>query len=256
MLTTRVVALVAVPVALILAAPAVADNHEARPDIADVWFVEVKDGMDDEFTEALQKHLEYRIKNDDAREYRTYRPVIGDDLNHYVIRYCCVSYEDMDSYTKWGQDAEAGEHWNKNVDKYVAGYRHYLQRIDFANSNWPEEEPGFQLYGVTTYKHKMGTNSSIEATKSALSDAAKEGGWSRYWSFMRDIGGKSSVGLVIPFMNYTDMKPPEKSFFEFLAENHGEEKATAMLAAWSDNFVSTNYSVYRYVPDLSMDTMK
>ncbi len=235
---------------------AVADNHEASADLADVWFVEVKDGMDDEFTEALKGHLAYRLKKGDTRKYRTYTPVIGDELGHYVIRYCCVNYEDIDAYRAWSQKAKAGDHWNENVDQYVAGYRHYLQKIDFANSNWPEEEPGFELYGVTTYDHKMGKNRSIEAGKAELAGAAKDGNWPRYWSFMRDIGGNGNHALVTPFMNYTDMKPPEESFYDFLVKNHGEEKAQSMLSSWTDNFESTNYSVYRYLPDLSMDTMK
>ncbi len=255
MTTKRIVALVA-PLLLVFSAPALGDKHEAPPDIADTWFVEVKGGMDDKFTEALKAHMEYRLKKGDARKYRTYLPVIGDDLNHYVIRYCCTSYEDMDAYTEWGKKAKVGDHWNDNVDQYVASYQHRLQKVDYANSNWPAEEPGFQLYGVTMYQHKMGKVGSIEAAKKALSDAAKAGEWPRYWSFLKDIGGDGRHALVTPFMNYSDMKPPEENFYQFLSRNHGAEKADAMLAAWTDNFDSTTYTVYRYLPDLSMDTMK
>ncbi|NND61229.1 MAG: hypothetical protein HKN49_13275 [Gammaproteobacteria bacterium] len=231
---------------------AVADNH-GDANLADLWMVEVKDGMDEQFRNAFQKHIEFRKKKGDTRAYRTYAPVIGDDLSYYAIRYCCFAYADIDAYNAWAAEAKTGDHWNDNVDQYVESYQHRLQTIDFDNSNWPEEDDHFQLYGVTTYKHKMGRAMQIEASKAALVNAAREGEWPHHWSFMRDVGGRNAVGLVIPHENYADMAPPEESFGEFLTRHHGQEKAMEMLTDWTDNFVATNYTVYRYMPDMSMD---
>lgn len=235
----------------LLPATAAADSHE-QPDLAELWVVVVKDGMDEKFTDAFKKHLKVRAKAKDPRAWQVYTPVIGDDLNHYGIRYCCFTYADMDEYQAWTRDAKTVEDWNANVDPYVESYRHYLQTMDFENSNWPEDAPDYRLYGVTRYAHKMGTNASIEQSKAALSQAAKDGNWPRNWSWMRNVGGSGGLELVVPYADYAAMEPPEEGFGAFLARLHGEEQARKLLGDFSDNFTSSDYTVYRHRPDLSM----
>lgn len=231
----------------------VAAQDEPPGNQAEVWVVTVKDGMDSEFREAFKDHIKYRVRKNDPWEWRTYTPIIGDDLNHYVIRYCCTDHAGLDSYRQWTQEAKTGEHWNEKVDPTVASYRHYLQTVDFDNSNWPEGDPAFQLFGVTRYTHKMGVASSIEAGKTALSTSAKEGNWPRSWAWLRNTGGAGNLELVVPYMDYAEMAPTEESFAEFLARLHGADKAGEMLQSFSDNFTATDYTVYRYLPDMSMN---
>lgn len=252
MLKGKAIAIVAGMCLVSLAGRLYADNH-AEANLADVWYVEVKTGMDDQFTEAFKDHIKYRNRKSDPRKYKTYAPIIGDKIDYYVVRYCCFTWADMDAYREWGRTAKAGEHWNENVDPFVENYRHHIQQIDMTNSNWPEDDDHFQLFGVTTYKHKMGKGGSIEASKAALAGAAKEGGWPRNWAFMRAVGGHGAVELVTPFASYADMAPPEENFYQFLVRNHGEEKARQLLDDWSDNFHASKYTVYRHIPDMSMD---
>lgn len=237
---------------LLLPVAGVAQDDPAG-DQAEIWVVTIKDGMNAEFTAAFKDHLKFRARKKDPRQWRTYSPVIGDDLDHYVIRYCCMSHAELDSYQEWSGQAKTGEHWNENVDPYVASYRHYLQTVDFDNSNWPEDSSSYQLFGVTEYHHKMGAAQSIEATKTALSNAAKEGDWPRHWAWVRNSGGASRMELVVPYKNYADMAPGEESFAAFLARTQGESNARDMLQSFTDNFTDTRYSVYRYMPDMSMD---
>lgn len=222
------------------------------PALAEVWVVEVKDGMDRQFREAYKKHLAYRKKQNDPRAWQTYVPVIGDDLDHYGIRYCCFDYADLDSYVDWTREAKTADHWNENVDQYVESYRHYLQTLDHANNNWPEDTPQYTLFGVTRYDQKMGASAAVEASKTALSEAAKEGGWPRHWSWVRNTGGSNGLELIVPYENYKSMAPTQESFAEFLARNHGSDKARELLADFTDNFDGATYTVYRHVPDLSM----
>lgn len=228
-------------------------QDEPQGNLAEVWVVTVKDGMDNEFRDAFKKHIEFRARKNDPREWRTYTPVIGDELDHYLIRYCCISHADIDNYTEWSREAKAGEHWNENVDESVESYRHYLQTVDFDNSSWPDGDPAFQLFGVTRYTHKMGVAPEIEASKTALSTAAKEGEWPRSWAWLRNTGGSGKLELVVPYMNYAEMAPAEESFAEFLARLHGADRAREMIDAFTDNFTATDYTVYRYIPDMSMN---
>lgn len=237
-------------IALGLTVPALAADRPA--DLADSWIVVVKDGHDEEFETALKGHLKHRAKNKDSRSWKTYAPIVGDDLNHYVIRHCCSTYADMDEYRAWSEKNKMNGHWNENVDPHVADYRHYFVRIDHANNNWPEEDPGFELYGVTSWDEKSGHQAAIAQSKAALSNAAKDGGWQRYWSWSDPVGGDGGLMLVTPYMNYADMEGPEGGFSAFLAKQVGEKEAAEILSGFSSNFDGSTYTLYRKVDDLSM----
>ncbi|MDH3588458.1 MAG: hypothetical protein OEQ74_03565 [Gammaproteobacteria bacterium] len=238
-------------VALALAAPVFADSHNAN--VADAWLVVVKDGHDEEFEKAFTDHLKHRKRKGDSRAWKTYSPLLGDDLNHYVIRYCCVSYAEMDEYRAWSEKAKMNDHWNENVDPHVASYRHYFYELDVENNNWPEDDPGYTMFGVTQWKVKPGRGGPTSASKKMLSDHAKDGGWPRSWAWSDRVGGKGNVlTIVSPYMNYADMEGPEGGFFGFLAGRVGEEEAGKMLSDFSENFHGSSYTVYRLIEDMSM----
>ncbi len=229
-----------------------ADGHEA-PNVVDAWYVTVKPGHDAQFVEAFKKHLALRKGKGDPRAWKVYSPVVGDHLDYYVIRHCCSTWADMDSYRAWSAEAGVFEDWNRNVDEHVARYRHLMGALDMANSNWPEDDSDYPYYGVTRFKPKMGQMRQVEAAKKELSDAAKAGNWPRYWSWGNQIGGKSTVYIVSPFKDYASMKPPEPSFFEFLSTELGSErKATAAVARFNDAMQGSSYTVYRRIDDMSM----
>ena len=212
----------------------------------------VKDGHYDQFEKALKAHLKHRAKNGDSRVWKTYTPIIGDDLNHFIVRYCCVSYADMDDYQKWSNKEKMNDHWNETVDPHIANYQHYFMRIDSENSNWPEDDSMYKMFGVTSWSEKQGHGAAIAKSKKALSDAAKKDNWPRYWSWSDRVGGDGGLTLVTPYKNYADMESPDGGFGAFLARHVGEEAAGEMLSGFSDNFDGSQYSVYRLVDELSM----
>ncbi len=248
----RLMQLFLLVVAVTLATPAWADGHEAPPDLADMWIVEVRAGHDKDFREAFKEHIKFRAKKGDTRVWKTYSPMLGDDLSHYAIRACCVTYAEMDDYAAWSEKAKAGEHWNDNVDQYVESYEHYFSRLDLANSHWPEDDSGFKMFGVTDWKVKPGHGAQVEAAKAMLSKHAKEGEWPRHWSWSSPIGGKSMLTLVSPYTNFADMQGPAGGFGKFLSDKVGEEEAAKMFKAFNDNFHGSTYTVYRLVEEMSM----
>ncbi|NNF67995.1 MAG: hypothetical protein HKM98_10855 [Gammaproteobacteria bacterium] len=237
--------------ALWVTGPVIADDHKA-PDMVDSWVMVVKDGHTENFEKALKEHLKYRAKKGDTRVWKTYEPIIGDDLNHYVIRHCCSTYAAMDDYRNWTQKSKTGDHWNDNVDEHVAEYRHHLIRVDMKNSHWPEDDSSYELFGVTTWDAKSGRAAAISSSKAALSEAAKSGDWPRYWSWSTQITGEGGLMLVSPYSNYADMETPGDGFAAFLAEQVGQEKAGMMLSSFSENFHGSEFSVYRLNRELSM----
>lgn len=228
-------------------------SAETKLNLADVWIMVPKDGQSAKFETAFKSHLKYRQKQQDPRVWNTYTPVVGRDISFYVVRSCCLSWGDLDSYQQWSDKAKVLEHWNKNVAPLVSSYEHYFNELDFANSHWPESNDGMKYFAVTQYRVKMGKRGSIVEGKKTLSDYAKAMKWPYYWSWSDQIGGKENLSLVIPYNNYADMAPPEVSFYQAIVKHlKSEDKAKEIFKQWSGNFKSTDYTIYRYRPDLSM----
>lgn len=227
--------------------------NEKPANLADSWSVVPKSGMQDKFETALKKHLAFRSEKGDTRSWQVYTPIVGDDLNRYVIRFCCTKWNQVDAYVKWSLDNKVNDHWNKYVDKYVASYQHYYSRLDFDNSHWPDPAPDFKYFGVRDYQVKMGKGMALQNSKKMLSDYAKAMNWPYYWSWSQTIGGSEHFNLVLPFKDYADMTPPEQSFGKALAKHLGDqEKANKVFADWAANFKWTKYTIYRHRPELSM----
>jgi len=227
--------------------------EKASTSLADVWVVVPQRGKEAEFEKALKQHIQYRAKQGDVRKWKTYVPSIGDNLNRYIIRYCCVTWSDVDEYVAWSKKKKTGDHWNNNVDQYVASYSRYFSRIDQENGSWPEQDPGFKYFAVSSMQPRMGQGMAIGKSKKLISDYAKAMKWPFAWSWSSSIGGKSSISLVVPYKNYAGMTPPEKSFSQALAAHLGDPKKSAqILKDWSSNFKSSTYTVYALREDLSM----
>ncbi|WOH38004.1 hypothetical protein RI844_01855 [Thalassotalea fonticola] len=225
---------------------------EKPPSLADSWVMVPNAGQQAQFEQAFKEHLKFRVSKGDPRNWNTYVPVVGNDLNFYVVRFCCTAFKDIENYIKWENDNKVNDHWNSTVHQYVARYEHYYSRVDFANGNWPEGENNFKYFAVTDYKDKMGTGKSISDGKKMLSDTAKAMKWPYSWAWTWQIGGDGGLSLVIPYEGYAGMAPPEKSFAAAFAEQIGDkQKAEDALKSWTDNFHSTTYTVYRIREDLS-----
>jgi hypothetical protein len=235
---------------LLLSTATAADKPDS---LADVWMMVPNAGQQAEFEAAFKKHLALRAEKGDPRKWNTYTPTVGDNLNVYVVRFCCTKFKDIEAYQKWESDSKIQQDWNKNVDQYVQSYQHGYSRLDFDNSNWPEDDEGFKYFAVTDYQVKMGHGKSIEEGKKVLSDNAKAMKWPYSWSWTWQIGGHERLSLVVPYKDYAGMTPPDKSFARVLAEHLGDEaKANKIFKSWSDNFHATKYTVYVLRDDLSM----
>ena len=235
-----------------LPAVAFADGH-IQANLAESWRITPKPGHGADFVEAFKKHLELRASKNDPKVWKTYSPVIGDDLSYYVVRSCCHTWADADSYAEWSAGAGVSEHWNKNVDKHVASYSHYYAEQDFENSNWPEDDSEYRFFAVTSFYPKPGHVGKRNAAKAQLSQHAKAGKWGRHWGWGESIGGAPAIYVVSPYRNYGEMAPLETSLFETIAEQAGsEDKATELFQAFNDTMKGSSYTVYRLESDMSM----
>lgn len=242
--------------ALLLSAGATADEHEAPPPLTDVWVVAPKPGMVEDFEAAVAEHMAYRSENGDSRQWLTFTPVVGDKLNVYMFRACCFDWADQDAYEEEDGEKGFGEHWLETGGQYVDHYHHYFDRIDWEHSHWPEEGTDGPYYGATRWYWKEDSGSASSEARKQMSKLAKEGGWGEQrgpWLWLQQIGGRDILTLVAPYASYADMAPPEQSFYEFAAEQLGsEEQADEMFDDFSSGFSKSDYTIWRYRDDLSM----
>ncbi|WP_298441647.1 hypothetical protein [uncultured Ferrimonas sp.] len=249
-LTTTLNIVLTTLVALVMAISAKVSAKE----LADMWVITPEKGQQQAFELALKKHVEYRKSKNDPRKWQIFTPAVGDHLNHYVIRACCFEWKEMDSYRDWSIEAKTGDHWQANVGDSVAHVSHYLAEVDFENSHWPEEDPGFRYFEVVSLKPKQGHGQGIRADMKAISDAAKAMEWPEYWSWSWGIGGQSELNLVFPFTDWADMEPEKPGFAERLGKQmKSEDKAMELLERWSKHFQSSESTIYVKSDELSMD---
>ncbi len=57
--------------------------------------------------------------------------------------------------------------------------------------------------------------------------------------------------IVSSFENYADMTPPEKSFFEFMAQSMSEKELQQAFTAFGEGFSSSDTTIWRHREELS-----
>ena len=243
--------------ALMLPFGLLADSHEEgteRAPVSDIWYVVPKRGMEAQFTEAMAAHMAFRAEAGESRDWGAYRVVAGHEISPIAFRSCCFEWAELDAHE--AEDTEKGlsANFNENVDQYVEHYHHYLERIDWENSHWPENNGPF--YRVTTWTIKQGAGPGTEEARRTLSDVALNQGWAEAdhnWVWLSRIVGKPITQIVTSYENYADMAPTEPSFPEFVTEKLGAEEAAAVLSQFGSGFTSADVTIWKY--DASLSTL-
>lgn len=251
-------AILSIFAALFILMPAVSSAQEATPPLAEIWMVTVKPGHGPEFNKALAEHMKLRSENGDPRDWQTYTPLLGEDLNRIGIRYCCFNWADLDSYREWGRNNRAiGEHFDKHVAPHADSYAHYFETMHWKNSHWAESAGDATLFAVTEFTVKPGHGAEFRAARDKLLQIALDQGWAseeRSWIWTSTIGGAEVEGIVIPYKNFADMDRDEDSFSRFLAKHLGDEGAAALMKQFAGSTTGSNYQIWEHQKDLSMDS--
>ena len=254
MKTKRLLGLVAAAACLSLSSLAAAQgaNDDLKP-LTDTWMMVPKAGMESKFEDSLRTHMVMRAAQGDPREWHVYVPVIGDKMNVYQIRSCCHDFADQDRYVAFVTDKGFSDHWNETVHQYVDHYHHYMERNDWKNSHMPEGS-SHKYYGVTAWTIKDGAGMAWDQAREKLSQLALDKGWANdnEWLWLSRIGGKPMLMIATGYDDFADMAPPEKTFFEFVAEHMGStEKAEKLMSAFSSGMASSSFTVWTRRADLS-----
>ena len=232
-----------------------AQAQTAPGTLAEEWHFTVKDGHQADFEQAIRAHGKVRRDKGDPRRWDVYTPVTGDDLNTYVFRACCFTWNDQDAYAAWeSSNADVESDWLNGPGQHVAKTAHYFSEIDLANSYWPDNDKPVNYLGVMDYYVGAGQGAPFAAARAELSQIAINQGWSaagHRWSWIDRIGGKAVNFLVVPFANYAGMQSGGETFIEFLGEHLGDEAALALQTRFAGAISGSKYTIWRYRSDLA-----
>ncbi len=216
------------------------------------WVLTPKPDGSAALEKAIKGHLGYRKSKGEPRNWRVYTPVVGEHLDHYVIRACCYSLQELDAYDAWVREHKPMQQWQQEYGNVTSKVSHYMGKVDANNSHWPKGVD-YNFVRVTTYEVKPGHWQEMDKDKRTMSDAAKAQNWPYHWSWSSAFQGKGTITLAVPYKNYAAMAAPQKAFPAVLAAHLGsEQKAKSLLNDWSGHFNKIYTSMYRYRPDLSL----
>lgn len=242
---------------LVCSLPLSTQAEDNPPPLAEVWLVTPKAGQLGEFQAAFKQHGEFRQAHGDPFKWQVYTSIVGDELNRYAIRYCCVNWADLDAYENWNEaNPEVLGHWFETVAPYVENIQHYFDEIDWDDSHWAADAGPFRYFAVTEWGIKGGHEADFTSARKMMSQIAINQGWTtagRNWIWTNAIGGKDRSAIVVPHENFAHMAGGEETFYEFLAKHMGSDEAAGdLLKKFSSSTWGSKMTLWEHVPELSM----
>lgn len=229
--------------------------QDSGGNLARMWVVVPKEGMEDQLEEAMKAHNAWRTENGDPWSWNLYHRVSGGDLNHWYLRSPGHTYADLDAYRDSDFSQKAFEHWSANVDQYVAEYRtHLAEAVPELGHTQPDDGP-YEYFWVYTYHIKAGMGRPFYAAAETITKALKEANWPETWWFTWQLDGERmpAMSLVIPSANWAGFAEPAESAYDAVAAAKGEATAKQMWEALFSTVESVSSTVYHRHADLSFE---
>jgi len=242
--------------ALFAAVPA-AIAQEKTPELAEVWNIEPAAGHSKDFYAGVKAHMAFRLEQGDPRRWQAYTPLLGDEISGVAVRYCCVSWADVDAYRAW-DDAhpQVGQHFQEHVGPHIGSVSHYFQSVDWSNSHWSDAKGPWRLFAVTEYQVEPEDAADFDQAKEKMSQIALEQGWAsddNLWLWMSTIGGSPLQAIVLPYRDFAGMERGDDTFMSFLVDKLGSAEAAGELV---QDFLGategSTFQIWEHQPELSM----
>lgn len=239
-----------------LAAPLAATAQDDAGPLEEMWLLTPKSGQASEFYQALKDHMAYRSEHGDPRVWLAYTPMLGNGLSRVQVRYCCVTWADVEAYREWGaKNPDIDTHFNEHVAPYLDKAAHYFEAVDKTNSHWVDNDD-YRYFAVTEFHSKPGKRGDFAAAAEEMSQIALNQGWAtkdRSWEWFKRIGGTPVDSLVVPHVNLAELDGGDRGFFDFLVKQMGSvEAATALTQRFDASTRKRSFQIWEYQENLSM----
>lgn len=207
------------------------------------------------FEAALKTHAQDRIEHDDPWSWMVLQVVVGEDAGDFVYRSGGHSWADFDEYDE-GFGAEAGLHYEVNVEPLVADARTWIARTDTANGRVPPDSvfPDVNLIEVITYYIEPGMMQQFNEVVSAIHGAIEDADWPVYYAWAEPVSGLKGPQktLAIFAENWAGFEEPDTPMMEMLQDELGEDETQQLMQQFGASFRAVESAVLRWRKDLSV----
>ncbi|KGI78203.1 hypothetical protein [Oleiagrimonas soli] len=252
--TTLLIALLALIAATASTTVSAADEKSddaSHRNITSEWVLWSKRGDAPALEAAIKQHAAWRKAQGENTRWDVYQPIVGPDLEHYVIRSGEHAWADYDTNREWSMTHQAGPRYMQDVAPHVRHAEHYFAAYDTKHSHWMPDK-GYRYFAVYTYHFKPGSNETVKNVLSKIHKAATDAKWPHSFGIDYTIGGKGGMNVVLPMKNLADMEEPDPSLMKVVAKSLGSEKAAKDL--WQSFALAIDersMAIYVHRPDLS-----
>jgi hypothetical protein len=247
--------LVACLLAASLATPSFAAGKTGKGmadhDVATIWVFWPKKGQAKAFVESLKKHVAWRKGAGDPFAWHVYQPVVGSDLDFYVVRSGHHTWADMDTEDAWGQKTEAGKQFMQDVGVHIRKMQHFFGVADTKLSHWIDSKD-YRYYVSSRYRFKPGHGADVKDVMKRVHDAATRQHWPYSFDFEYHVGGSGGMSIIMPMKNWAGMAEPSPTLMQVMTKALGSKKAAEKLfTKWDTAIKAHTKTIYAYRADLS-----
>jgi hypothetical protein len=233
----------------LLALPLLAQEKPGT--VAGVWYIKPKVGMQQQFEQALKRHMDWHRQQKDTWTVKVWQVGTGERTGQYGRGVFGLHWKDLDSRAKF-MEAD-GADYNANVAQYEESEvgAVYLYHPELSRP-MPGDVPT-PIYSTVWYQLNMDGESDFLLAIRKAHEAIQKANWPVYYEFYELFNGGEhpTYVLTFPHKNWADFEPPEQTFRAVLEKAYGREEAESVLKLFdkSVHCVRSELAVSR--PDLS-----
>lgn len=237
----------------VLAVSSLAAQETAMPskeNMAMIYFMHVKKGMQAQFEAALKMHAAWRKANNDPWTWHVFQVMTGENVGSFLVRSGDHTWADFDHYREFTQKAAA--HFWTTVGPYIDSISNEITQVDMKNIKWPEGGDSYPLLMIEEFQIRFGHDGALRRVMEKFQQATTQANWPGHYAWEWTVSGGTvpSVALVLPFKDWASMKPPKKSPTAFLTEVYGADEAKALVESFSGAIATESSFIIRDRADL------
>lgn len=238
-------------IALFMALPAVADNHE-KESVARMVLITPKAGHDEVLIKAITDYHHWVAQFEGHMQYDWYEILTGPNTGKYIAWSGGHQWADLDKTYDW--EKKAGEVFMQNVAPNIEHMEISINSQMTTMSHWPEDWDGYSMFQVQDWFVHNGKGGEFRRGLKRIVETLKANEFPMHFGFHSvDSGGYGNqVTFVSPRKGWADMAEKSPTFFEIMSkELGGEEEFEAFMSSWSATFKTGHSRTVRYMPEAS-----
>lgn len=231
----------------LLALPLLA--QEKPGNVVGAWYVKPKPGMQQQFEQALKRHMEWHKQQKDTWTIYVAAAVVGNRIGQYEIAVAGHHWKDFDPRAKF-DEADMAD-YSANVAQYadLIGASMWIHHPELS-----QPMTGDAPFMEFVEEHlNLGGESDYLLVLRKVRDAVQKSNYPVYWEVYELFNGGEhpTYGLSFPHKTWADFQPPEQTLAAVLEKAYGRDEADALWKTFFKTVHCVKSEVWVSRPDLS-----